>query len=407
MPEQALSDVKVLDLTWYIAGPYCTKLMADHGADVIKVEKPGEGDPARRLGPFFKDEPHPEKSGLFLHLNTNKKSVTLNLKSATGKKIFKEMVEDADIVVENFEPRVMPSLGLDYETLERISPKLIMTSISNFGQTGPYRDYKASEVTVFGMGGPLWSTGIPDREPVKYYGNVIQYGVGCVAAGATMAALTCRTLQGIGQHVDLSIMESLASSINFSLTYHMGYQFTGDVAWRETPGVMGGGMSILPFGAYPCKDGYVFLLIAGEVWGKRLCQMMGMPDLLAERFPGAELYNLERKGEFDAIYMGWAMEHTKQEIFDLGGPLGVNLAPINTMEDVLKDRQLNERGTFVEIEHPVTGKLTYPGAPFKMMETPWQIRSPAPLLGQHNEEVYGKLGYDKENLVKLRGSGVI
>ena len=138
MPEQALSDVKVLDLTWYIAGPYCTKLLADYGADVIKVERPGAGDPARSMGPFLGDDPHPEKSGLFLHLNTNKRGITLNLKSQACKRIFKELVKDVDILVESFSPRVMPSLGLGYEELEKLNPRLVMTSISNFGQTGPY-----------------------------------------------------------------------------------------------------------------------------------------------------------------------------------------------------------------------------------------------------------------------------
>ena len=161
--EQPLSDVRVLDLTWYITGPYCTKLLADYGADVIKVEPPGGGDPARRLGPFLNDDPHPEKSGLFLHLNTNKRGITLNIECETGKRIFKELVKKADILVESFPPRVMPSLGLGYETLEKINPMLVMTSITDFGQTGPYRDFKGSELIYQGLGGPMYTTGTPDR----------------------------------------------------------------------------------------------------------------------------------------------------------------------------------------------------------------------------------------------------
>ena len=212
MPEQALSDVKVLDLTWHIAGPYCTKLLAGYGAEVIKVERPGEGDPTRRMGPFFKDDPHPEKSGLFLHLNTNKKGITLNLKSATGKKILKALVSDADILVESFSPRVMPSLGLDYQTLEQINPKLVMVSISNFGQSGPYRDFKASEIVEYAMGGEMYSTGTAGREPLKLGGNVTQYQAGTVAAVATMGALYSAECQEVGQHVDVSIMETQAGS---------------------------------------------------------------------------------------------------------------------------------------------------------------------------------------------------
>ena len=157
MNQQPLSDVRVLDLTRHIAGPYCTKLLADSGADVIKVERAGSGDPARREGPFFGDDPHPEKSGLFLHLNTNKRGISLNLKSDTGKTILKELMREVDILVESFSPRVMPGLELDYHSLDKINPKLVMTSISNFGQSGPYRDFKASELVVSGMGSTMKS----------------------------------------------------------------------------------------------------------------------------------------------------------------------------------------------------------------------------------------------------------
>jgi len=167
MINQPLSGVKVLDLSWYISGPYCTKLLADYGADVLKVEMPGEGDPARKLGPFFKDDPHPEKSGLFLYLNTNKKGITLNLKSSWGNDVIKELVKDVDILVESFSPDVMERLGLSYEDLEKINPRLLFTSISNFGQFGPYRDYKASELIIYGMGGAMNESGLPDREPLK------------------------------------------------------------------------------------------------------------------------------------------------------------------------------------------------------------------------------------------------
>ena len=199
--EQVLSDVKVLDLTHHIAGPYCTKLLADYGADVIKVEKPGEGDPTRRMGPFFEDDPHPEKSGLFLHLNTSKRGVTLNVRSETGKKVFKELAKGVDILVENFSPRVLPSLGLGYDTLEKINPKLVMTSISNFGQSGPYRDFKASELILYGMGGAMNNTGITGRYPLRKAGTVIQYQAGTIAALATMLALLANRSEGIGQHV--------------------------------------------------------------------------------------------------------------------------------------------------------------------------------------------------------------
>lgn len=211
---QALSDLRVLDLTWYIAGPYCTKLLADYGAQVIKVERPGRGDPARRMGPFPNDEPHPEKSGLFLYLNTNKKSVTINLKSTTGIELLRELVREADVLVENFAPRVMPSLGLSYHMLSNINPALVMVSISNFGQIGPYRDYRASELILYGIGGAMNATGTLDGGPLKLGGNVVQYQAGVVAAVATMGAVLASRFRGVGQHVDISIIETQLGSID-------------------------------------------------------------------------------------------------------------------------------------------------------------------------------------------------
>ena len=406
MPEQALSDVKVLDLTWHIAGPYCTKLLAGYGAEVIKVEKPGEGDPTRRMGPFFKDDPHPEKSGLFLHLNTNKKGITLNLKSATGKKILKALVSDVDILVESFSPRVMSSLGLDYQTLEQINPKLVMVSISNFGQSGPYRDFKASEIVEYAMGGEMYSTGTAGREPLKLGGNVTQYQAGTVAAVATMGALYAAELQGTGQHVDISIMETQAGGGDRRSFFLLGYACAGAITTRWPPPRESVRMIILPQGVYPCKDGFINTLSLPQ-WWPRYLEAMGMPELKDDpRFQN--IFSAEAGMEFDAIWYSWLADHTKAELFEIFREARIASAPVNSPEDLLKYPHLKERQYFTEIDHPETGKVTYPGAPFKMTETPCQAMHPAPLLGQHNEELYCKLlGYSREDLVKLRESGVI
>jgi len=406
MPDQALSDVKVLDLTWHIAGPYCTKLLAGYGAEVIKVEKPGEGDPTRRMGPFFKDDPHPEKSGLFLHLNTNKKGITLNLKSATGKKILKELVSNVDILVESFSPRVMPSLGLDYQTLEQINPKLVMVSISNFGQSGPYRDFKASEIVEYAMGGAMYSTGIADREPLKLGGNVTQYQAGTVAAVATMGALYSAECQEAGQHVDVSIMETQAGSADRRIIYLLGYACAGVLTTRWPPPREAVRMVILPQGVYPCKDGFINTLSLPQ-WWPRYLNAMGMPELKDDpRFQN--IFSAEAGLEFDAIWYSWLADHTREELFETFLEAKIASAPVNSPEDLLKYPHLKERQYFTEIDHPETGKVVYPGAPFKMTETPSQAMQPAPLLGQHNEEIYCKLlGYRREDLVKLRESGVI
>jgi len=406
MAEGALSDVKVLDLTWHIAGPYCTKLLADYGADVIKVERPGKGDPARTMGPFFKDDPHPEKSGVFLHLNTNKMGITLNLKTATGKKILKELVKDADILVESFRPHVMPALGLDYETLKKVNPRLVLVSISSFGQTGPYREFKAAEIVEYAMGGEMYSTGIAGREPLKLGGNVGQYQAGTVAAVATMGALFAADDQGSGQHVDVSVMETQAGSADRRIIYLMGYICAGVITTRWPPPREAVRMLIMPQGVYPCQDGFVNTLSLPQ-WWPRYIEALGMPELKDDpRFQN--IFSTEAGMEFDAIWYSWLADHGKHELFDIFLKSKIASAPVNSPEDLLNNVQLKAREYFTEVDHPKTGKVTYPGAPFKLSESPWKIRYPAPLLGQHNEEIYCRqLGYSKEDLVKLRESGII
>ena len=215
---QPLADIRVVDLTHGIAGPYCTKLLADFGADVIKIERPDTGDFSRAAGPFVQDTPDLEKSGLFLYLNTNKRSIVLDLKTSQGVEAVKELVRTADVLVENFRPGVMAELGLDYEVLSNLNPNLVMTSISNFGQTGPYRDYLASELTLFAMGGRMHATGLPDRYPLKLGGNHVQYQAGNVAAMATLFAWYADRYRGMGgQQVDISIFETQVGSINMRL----------------------------------------------------------------------------------------------------------------------------------------------------------------------------------------------
>jgi crotonobetainyl-CoA:carnitine CoA-transferase CaiB-like acyl-CoA transferase len=405
MAEAALADLKVLDLTHYIAGPYCTKLLADYGAEVIKIERPDGGDPARRYGPFPHDEPHPEKSALFLHLNTNKRGITLNLKSSAGKDVFMELVRQADVVVENFSPRVMPSLGLSYKTLEELNPRLVMTSISNFGQTGPYRDYKAQDILIYAMGGPMHQTGVADREPIKMAGNLMQYHTGTMAATATLVGVYGAQRQGIGQHIDMSLFETHAGTVDRRSTFLMAYAHTGDEARRQDSGAQG----MLPRGIYPCQDGYICIHVATE-WWPRLAQMLECPALLTDpRFatPAGRM-QVEHQGEFDALFYPWLLERTKQEIMERAQAARVLATAVNTPEDVIKDRHFRARQFFVEVSHPDAGCVTQPGPPFRMAETPWRIRRCAPRLGQHNEEIYaGMLGLSREELLVLRELGVI
>ena len=401
--EHALDGVKVLDLTHYIAGPYCTKLLADFGAEVIKIERPGLGDGTRQMGPFFGGDPHPEKSGLFLHLNTNKKGITLNLKSDAGLKIFKALVKDADLLVESFAPGVMASLGLDYKTLEDINPRLVQTSISNFGQTGSYRDYKATEIVLFAMGPHMITDGEPDLEPLRYPGYKAQYLAGSHAATATMGALIGCQTGGTGQEVDVSIIECL-SSLPEGAGKIVGAAFNGEDVVRT--GYRNEG--VYPIGYYPCKDGAMHVFGYTPAQWPRVVAWMEMPELLDDPRFADPLQKLEHNGEFDVIFMEWMMEKTQEELFRSSQEHRLPVAPVNLINKVLEDPQLKAREAFVEIDHPIIGKTTYTGLPFKLPAVPSSPQQPAPILGQHNTEIYGeRLGCSSDELGRFIKDGII
>lgn len=401
MASQALEGVRVLDLTRHVAGPLCTKLLADYGADVIKIEAPGRGDPARWIAPFLHDHPHPERSGLFLHLNTNKRGITLDLKTDTGRAIFLRLLPSADIVVENFRPRVMPSMGLDYASLSKIKPSLVMTSISNFGQSGPYRDWRASDLILYAMGHEMWGTGQPDCEPAGMANKLSLHIAGEMAFMATLGAFYGAQFQGVGQQIDLSIMEVMASSIDRRAPSLLAYQYCGERAER-IPSV--NGIDAPPFVNY-CADGF-FEITVGIQWWKDFVRAIG-EDWINDPAMKPPVREVSARERFDAHWIPWCMARTKNEIVAIFQKAGIPCAPLNTTEDLVKDSQLAERGFFIEIDHPAAGRLTYPGAPFRLPQSPFEIRRPAPMLGQHNAEVLGELGYDAKDLAALSAAGVI
>lgn len=404
-----LSDVKVLDLTWYISGPYCTKLMADCGAEVVKVERPGTGDPSRSIGPFLDDQPGIDRSGLFLHLNTNKKSITLDFGKTMGKTILRQLSDQADILVESFSPHVMPSLGLDYARLSETNTKIIVTSISNFGQNGPYRDYRISELVLNAMGSCMKMVGQADREPLKLGGNVLQYQTGVLAAAATMIALFGSRQSGTGQHVDVSLLETGLGSVDRRAPYLLAHQYTGG---KETTTRSGGGrggiMSGCPEGIYPCADGY-FDVAGGVPWWPRNFALLGSPAELAdETFGTAEAQmDPQRQEAILAVLYPWAMARTKKEIWDEARRARAAVGPLFTTADLLDDAHLRDRQFFVDIDHPTAGRRKYPGAPFRMSDVPAQSEKAAPRLGEHNEEIYSKLGYSRADLERLREDGTV
>lgn len=398
-----LDDIRIVDLTHRTIGPFSTRVLADYGAEVIKIERPG-GDPARQLPPFPDDEPHPERSGTFLALNTGKRSVVLDLKHTRGRELVLELVRTAQVVVENFRPGTLARLGLDYEALRAVNPGVVLTSISNFGQDGPYRDWEGTDLTLYAMGGPMISQGDPSREPVKTGGRAPGYQVGYAAALATAVGVLAAERRGHGEHLDISAMEVLAQSVDSRLGRILGFQHNGRVAGRT-----GGGLGV-GSGTYPCADGYV-LITSGPARLPFTMRMIGREDLLDEpQWATIEARSQpDRVPEFDAYLLPWTMEHTKAEIRDACQRFAVLGAPFNTTADLLVDSNFVHRQFFQTVEHPETGPMVYPGYQARIhTEPPQPPRRRAPLVGEHTAEVLGgELGVTEAEIAELVQAGVV
>jgi crotonobetainyl-CoA:carnitine CoA-transferase CaiB-like acyl-CoA transferase len=406
MPFMPMEGVKIIDLTCYTTGPFGTRILADYGADVIKIEPP-TGDPARRIGPFYHDEPDLEKSGLFLFLNTSKRSVTLDVTTEAGKDILRRLVREADVLMENYPPGYLPSLGLGYGDLSRVNPKLVYTSITNFGQNGPYKDWEGVDLTLYAMGGNMWGSGDEDLEPLKTAGRMASFHVGYVAALATSMALLKAEMREQGEHVDVSYFDASLHSIDSRLLKLLGYQYNMKVAMRISPAASLG----LGSGIWPCADG-MFMTTAGPTMFTGLARMIGREDLLHE--PGwdtvAARSRPEAAEEFEAIIIPWMVERTTKEVQKACMDYGVLGAPVNTIADLLADEDFNARGYWQTIDHPIVGPLTYPGFHSRIHfddGSPVPARRPAPLLGQHTADVVSGLGFSPEDIGRLRGQGVI
>lgn len=397
-----LSHLRVLDLSESIAGPFCTKLLAQLGAEVYKIEPPGHGDSARTQAPFYKDRPHREGSGLHLYLNSNKKSVTLDVDRPAGAKILRELVRDVDVVVEGYEPGRMDDLGLSYDDLSGINPKLVMASITQFGQTGPYRDYQANELIQNALSGLMFPTGFPEREPIQSGGFLPQYKSGLVGAIGILAALQWRDMNGLGQHLDISIMEVAATFLEVTAIL---YTYQGVVRGRT-------GSTLSPptplCDLYDCKEGHMLITVLTQQQWTSLCEMIGHPEIIDDpNFTDPRSMTDESKQFlWDAIGAFFG-KNTSDEAFELCQLLRIPSAKVMTSKSLLEDPHLAERGFFTSIEHPLTGPLDYPGPAFKVGDDS-NGTMPAPLLGQHNNELFhDRLGYSAHEMAQLGAMGVI
>jgi crotonobetainyl-CoA:carnitine CoA-transferase CaiB-like acyl-CoA transferase len=399
----ALSGLKIVELGEMVSAPYATKLMADMGAEVIKVERPGHGDLARTRGPFPGGQSHPEKSGLFLYLNTNKLGVTLDVSRPEGFELFERLVADADVLIHNVAPVDMRRIGLDFDRLHKRNPRLVMTSITPFGLSGPKRDWRAEDLTLWSASGICYINGggpeHPEMPPLKAFGLQSGFQGGVHGAVATMGAIFAQMRDGDGQHVDVSVHESLASMLELFFEF---WPYMGMIASRL------GQKPLQPVEVMECRDGYIYVCCIEEHQWRNFVELMGNPE-----WAGEALFadRLSRGVNWDALKVFLSEWVSKQSVLDLyrkAQAKRVPFAPVSTMGDLLNSEHLKARGFFVDITQPVAGTHKYPGAPLKYDRTPWEIRIPAPTLGQHNEEIFGaRLGLKPARLGELRRSGVI
>lgn len=392
-----LSGVKVLDLTRVLAGPYCTMMLADMGADVIKIEVPIRGDESRAYYPIVKGE-----SAYYMNLNRNKKGVTLNLKSHKGKEMFKEMVKKADILLENYRPGTMEKLGIGYETLKEINPRLVYGCISGFGHYGPYSQRPGYDIIGQAMGGLMSTTGWPDGEPTRSGTAISDVLGGLNAAIGVLGAYIKSNETGQGQKVDVSLVDSVVSSLEI---INQIYLSSG-----RLPGRIGNRYEAsYPYDSFRTKDGSIVIGAGNNKLYSNLCEVMGMPGLIDDPLYKENILRVKNHEKLKLIIEGWLSDKTSDEAVEMILQAGCPAAPINTIDKVVADPHIaGAREMFVEIEHPVVGKMKITGNQLKFSTDKIKIRRAAPTLGQDNNEVYKELlGYTKENIDELYKDGVI
>jgi formyl-CoA transferase len=397
--DKALAGVKVLDLTQYEAGTSCTELLGWMGADVIKVESPGNGEQGRWS---VTDRPGID-SFYFILLNANKRSITLNLKHERGKAMFLDLVKQVDVLTENFSPGTLESFGVGYDVLREVNPRLIYLTIKGFGTYGPYSEYKSFDMIAQATGGAMSITGFPGSPPLKPGPTIGDTGTGIHAALGVLAAYIQRGDSGKGQKVEVAMQDAV---VNFVRVPMMGTLMSQKPV-RRMGNKLGLGISDIYKCAPGDDDDYVFMLTTNEEMWRALCSAMDQPGLADDpRFanPKARAKNNE---ELSALLNEWTSRHTKHEVMKILGSAGVPCGAVLNTVELLNDPHLRERQMIVDIEHPARGKISMPGCPVKLEDSPAEVKS-APLLGQHNAEIYGQmLGLGQQQLDELKTKGVI
>ncbi len=381
----ALSHLRLIELGSGFASAYTAKLLADLGADVVKIEPPG-GDATRKIGPFPTGRADPETSGMFLYLNANKRGIVLDLGAAADLARFRKLVDRADVLIHDITPAALARYGLEPEEVIRGRPRLVATAITPFGLSGPHRDYRAYDLNLWNAGGIAClnggGPGTDDLPPLRTFGYQSTFQVGLNAAVASLGAIFARETSGVGQHVEVSAQEALVTILE--LTYPF-WPYCQMMASRL------GNKPIQPLDFFECRDGWVFLCAVEEHQWKTFVEIMGSPewaalDIFADR--------LQRAANWDALkpmIASWMAEQTVQELYQLLQRRRVPIAPVSTMGDLWSSKHLNARGFFVSFTHPRAGERRTPGAPYLLSRTPWTLRRPAPLLGEHTAEILREL----------------
>lgn len=392
-----LEGLRVLDLTRVLAGPYSSMMLADMGAEVIKIEAPGTGDDSRQFGPFVNGE-----SSYYMNLNRNKKGVTLNLKSPEGKQIFKDLVRMADVVLENYRPGTMEKLGLGYEELTKINPRVVYACVSGFGHYGPYKDRAGYDIIAQAMGGLMSTTGWPGGEATR-----TGTAMGDVLAGLSitigiLAALRGREATKKGQKVDVALVDSVVSSLEIINQIYL-------VSGKNPQRIGNRYESVYPYDSFAASDGSLVIGVGNDKLFEKLCVIMGRPELASDERFDKNPKRVQGHAELKPIIEEWTKQRNVDEIVEMLLEKGVPAAPINTIERVVKDPHIaGAREMFVEVEHPKAGKLRITGSHIKFSETKSAIKTPAPMLGQYNSDVYSNLlNISAERLKELEKMGVV
>lgn len=398
MSPATLDDLTVLDLSQGLAGPICAKILADFGADVIKVE-PMAGDSGRTMAPHFGDDPHPEKSLVYLLANLNKRGVKLNLGDAEGRDLLRQLARKTDIIVESFVPGYLASIGLDYAALAKENPALILISITPFGQTGPYREFQNEEIVTYALSGIMSISGLAGREPLKHGGMQSQYEGGLSGVVGTLAALHARDMLGEGQQVDISLQDVVTSTL---VIHQPMYGWVGAVQGRRRPSGSNYGQ------VQRCKDGYFIWQTGGGAEWTDITEFFGVEELKEERFAsvaGRALHGVD----LDRIVLEGTKDRTMQELFITASEkYHMLFGIVQEPEDLANCPHLAAREYFQEVDHPVMGRIKVPFRLWSMPDAPAVYRRCAPLLGEHNAEVYGgMLGLGAERIAALTAKGVI